>query len=94
MSVTDDNQIFNKLEKSINSMPQWEVYQLSQPEDETKPYYKQLFPAIPSPLVLDFFKNNVITTCEIFECEILIKAIGLDEVEWKYKLVSSSKTEQ
>jgi hypothetical protein len=93
LNATDAKQNFNKLEGSINSNPQWEVHQLSQPEDGAKPHYKQLFPGIPSPLVIDFFKNNMITSCKNLEGELYIKAIGLDEVEWQYKLISSSKTE-
>ena len=93
MNATDANHNFNKLEELINSNSQWEVYQLSQSEDGTKIYYKQLFPAIPSPLVIDFFKNNMITSCKKLKDELYVKATGLDDVEWQYKLISYSKTE-
>jgi len=78
--------------QKIESHPKWSIYQFRKGEDQPSEW-RELFPPIPTPLVIDFFVSNQINNCrQITDCgNLLILATGIDDIQWEYELIPSSE---
>ena len=73
----------------LNREKTWAIHQFKKDENGNDLESRELFPQIPTPLVVDFFASNSLDELEIInEWKIFIKATGIDAVQWSYFLIS------
>ena len=83
----------DKLKSHLNQAKRWAIYQFIKDENGIDQDLKELFPKIPTPLVIDFFASNSIDELNLSEAgKIFIKATGIDDVQWSYVLISPQST--
>ena len=79
----------DKLKFHLNQSKSWAIHQFIKNEDGIVKDSKELFPQIPTALVIDFFASNSIDELNLSKIgELFIKATGIDDVQWSYVLIS------
>ena len=82
-----------KLKSHLNQVKTWAIHQFIKDENGIDQNSKELFPQIPSTLVVDFFAFNSIDELDLSKVgKIFLKATGIDDVQWSYVLISSQTT--
>ena len=83
----------DKLKSHLYQEKSWSIHQFIKNENGINQGSKELFPQIPSALVVDFFASNSIDELNLSEVEkISLKATGIDDVQWSYVLISPQFT--
>ncbi|MBC8311846.1 MAG: hypothetical protein H8E72_06035 [Candidatus Marinimicrobia bacterium] len=73
----------------LNGEKTWAIHQFNKDENGNDLDSRELFPQIPTPLVIDFFASNSVDELKIINDEkIFLKATGIDAVQWSYFLIS------
>jgi hypothetical protein len=86
-----DNQ--HKLKSYLVQNKTWEIHQFNKDDNGNDQNSKKLFPQIPTPLVVDFFASNSINELNIItDGGIVLKATGIDAVQWSYLLIPPQST--
>lgn len=81
------------LKSHLNQTKTWAIHQFIKDENGVDQDSKELFPQIPSTLVVDFFASNSIDELNLSKVgKIFIKATGFDDVQWSYILISPQST--
>ena len=87
----------NQLEVILLHYKTWAIHQFNKDENGQDQNSKELFPQIPTTLVIDFFASNSIDEFkQKNDSQIFLKTTGIDSVQWSYILIppfSHSKTE-
>jgi len=79
----------NKLKFHLSQAETWSIHQFVKDENGIDQNSKELFPQIPSTLVVDFFASNSIDELNLsIVGKILLKATGIDDFQWSYVLIS------
>ena len=79
----------DKLKSFLHQSGTWAIYQFIKDENGIDQGTKELFPQIPSVLVIDFFASNSIDELSISKVgKIFLKATGIDDIQWSYLLIS------
>ena len=79
----------DKLKSHLNQAKTLAIHQFIKDENGIDQDSKELFPQIPSTLVVDFFASNSIDELNLSKVEkIFLKATGIDDVQWSYVLIS------
>ena len=83
----------DKLKSHLSQAKTWDIHQFIKDENGIDQDSKELFPQIPSTLVIDFFASNSIDELNLItDGGIVLKATGIDDVQWSYLLISSQST--
>ena len=83
----------DKLKSHLNQATTWTIHQFIKDENGIDQNSKELFPQIPSTLVVDFFAPNAIDELNLSKVEkIFLKATGIDDIQWMYVLISPQST--
>ena len=83
----------DKLKSHLSQAKTWAIHQFIKDENGIDQDSKELFPQIPSTLVVDFFASNSIDELNLSKVEkIFLKATGIDDVQWSYVLISPQST--
>ena len=86
IDVDNNTKLFIELDKSSN----WSIHQFQKDDNNIELGPKEIFPLIPTPLVIDFFISNSIDEFIIrSNNEIFLKATGIDDMQWSYLLISN-----
>ena len=81
----DNHQNLNNYLKQEST---WAIHQFNKDENGNNKYLKELFPQIPTSLVIDFFiSNDIKKLTSSTNGEIWLKATGIDDIEWTYLLL-------
>ena len=81
-----DNQY--KLKSHLAQNKTWAIHQFNKDENGKDQYSKELFPQIPTALVIDFFTSNSIDELILnIDSQIFLRATGIDDVQWTYLIV-------
>jgi len=81
-----DNQ--KRLDKILHQEKSWAIHQFEKDENGNNLESKELFPQIPTPLVIDFFSTNTIDELNLNnESQIFLKTTGIDKIQWSYILI-------
>ena len=84
---------YDKLISHLNQSKTWAIHQFIKDENGINQGSKELFPQIPSTLVVDFFASNSIDELNLSKVgKIFLKATGIDDVQWSYVLISPQST--
>ena len=82
-----------KLKSHLNQAKTWSIHQFIKDENGIDQNSKELFPQIPSTLVVDFFASNSIDELNLSKVvKIFLKTSGIDDVQWSYVLISPQST--
>ena len=83
----------HKLKSYLAQNKTWAIHQFNKDDNGNNQDSKKLFPQIPTPLVIDFFASNSIDELNLItDGEIVLKATGIDDVQWSYLLISPQST--
>ena len=83
----------DKLKSLLNQSETWAIHQFIKDENGIDQDTNELFPQIPSILVIDFFASNSIDELSISKVgTIFLKATGIDDIQWSYILTSHHST--
>ena len=83
----------DKLKSHLNQAKTWAIHQFIKDKNGIDQDSKELFPQIPSILVVDFFASNSIDELNMSKVgKIFLKATGLDNIQWSYILISTQST--
>ena len=83
----------DKLKSNLNQAKTWAIHQFIKDENGIDQNSKELFPQIPSTLVVDFFASNSIDELNLsIVGKIFLKATGIDDFQWSYVLISPHST--
>ena len=83
----------DKLKSHLNKEKSWAIHQFIKDENGVDQDSKELFPQIPSTLVVDFFASNSIDELNLSKVgKISLKATGIDDVQWWYVLIPPQST--
>ena len=83
----------SKLIKLLNQEKTWAIHQFNKDDNGNDQNSKKLFPQIPTPLVVDFFASNSIDELNLVtDGGIVLKATGIDDVQWSYLLIPPQST--
>ena len=79
---------YDKLKSLLHQSGTWSIHQFVKDENGIDQGTKELFPQIPSVLVIDFFASNSIDELSLSKVgKIFLKATGIDDVQWSYLLI-------
>lgn len=83
----------DKLRSHLSQAKTWAIHQFIKDENGINKDSKELFPQIPSALVIDFFASNSIDELNLLKVgKIFLKTTGIDDVQWSYVLISPQFT--
>jgi len=83
----------DKLKSHLSQEKTWAIHQFIKDENGIDQDSKELFPQMPSTLVIDFFASNSIDELNLIKVgKIFLKATGIDDVQWSYVLISPQST--
>jgi hypothetical protein len=82
-----------KLKSYLAQNKTWAIHQFNKDDNGNDQNSKKLFPQIPTPLVVDFFASNSIDELNLVtDRGIVLKATGIDDVQWSYLLIPPQST--
>jgi len=77
-----------ELDAILRQEKSWAIHQFGKDEGGNNLESKELFPQIPTPLVIDFFSSNSIDEFNLKkDAQIFLKATGIDAIQWSYILI-------
>ena len=77
-----------ELDVILRQKNSWAIHQFNKDENGHDKDSKELFPQIPTTLVIDFFSSNSIDNFTLDkDSHIILKATGIDAVQWSYILI-------
>ena len=78
----------NEFDAILHQKNSWAIHQFLKDENGEDQDSKELFPQIPTALVIDFFASNSIDEFNLNNnSQIFLKATGIDAVQWSYILI-------
>jgi hypothetical protein len=77
-----------ELDVILRQKNSWAIHQFNKDENGHDKDSKELFPQIPTVLVIDFFASNSIDDFTLNkDSHVILKATGIDAVQWSYILI-------
>ena len=77
-----------ELDVILRQKKTWAIHQFNKDENGHDKDSKELFPQIPTALVIDFFASNSIDDFTLNkDSHVILKATGIDAVQWSYILI-------
>ena len=78
----------HKLKSYLAQNKTWAIHQFNKDENGHDKDSKELFPQIPTTLVIDFFASNSIDNFTLNkDSHVILKATGIDAIQWSYILI-------